>query len=239
MDEIHIGQVKVPYQVKWSDRESIGIAVEPSKEIEVRAPKSASTDEIRDALEEKKIWILEKIQGFEEQEQPPKDKEFLSGEKLLYCGRRYYLKAENDAADDIQFQFTGDRFHLKTPDFDSEQERVEAVRDTVRQWYKRQAGQKLSERVHKYAEELGQQPELIEVKDYAKTWGKCKEKKIRLNWRLILAPRKIQDYVIVHELTHMRVPNHSPSFWNVVGSILPDYEKRREWLRVNGNKLSI
>jgi predicted metal-dependent hydrolase len=78
------------------------------------------------------------------------------------------------------------------------------------------------------------------VKEQKLRWGSCTSMGIiNLNWRLFLAPMRIIDYVIVHELAHLRYHNHSKDFWNLVRSIIPDYEERKEWLRVNGPTLII
>lgn len=79
----------------------------------------------------------------------------------------------------------------------------------------------------------------IDVKSLNRRWGEYQNGTVSLHWRLILAPRKIQNYVVAHELAHSRHEEHSDSFWNTVGTLIPDYQDRREWLRVNGGKLRV
>lgn len=240
MNEIDVGQIKVPYRIKWSDkRETVGLSLSPEKELTVRAPRTASLEEVDSILEEKKEWILEKFTGFDQQDRPPKEKEFLSGEKLLYNGRRYLLKAVKKEKGNPELSFKLGRFFLYMPEYQDEEKRRESARSTIISWYKKKADEKLPKRTSKYANELEIQTEGVEVKDIIKKWGTYDSKKIILNWRLILASQRIQDYVIVHELAHLKHSEHSKIFWNTVGTILPDYEDRREWLRIHGNSLQI
>jgi hypothetical protein len=80
----------------------------------------------------------------------------------------------------------------------------------------------------------------VVIKDQKTRWGSCSKKgNINLNWRLIMAPLHVIDYVVVHELCHLKVMNHSKDFWNLVESIQPNNHERRRWLKVNGNRLGI
>lgn len=80
----------------------------------------------------------------------------------------------------------------------------------------------------------------VQLKEQRMRWGSCtSEGNIYLNWRIIMSPMSIIDYVLVHELAHLRYMNHSNDYWNFVRSILPDYEQRKDWLRVNGPTLTL
>ncbi len=240
MKEVHIGQVHIPYSVEWTDRtETIGISLDPSMELKVNAPRDATTEEVEEVIEKKKKWILDKVNGFKEEETPPRDKEFLSGEKLLFKGRRYLLKTEQRNVKSPELRFKKGVFKLEHPSYRKEQQRREEIRENVLHWYKEKAGNHLTERVNRYIPELGVEPQSIHIRDLPRNWGKYENGDIHFNWRLVLAPQRIQDYVIVHELAHLEHQDHSQFFWNTVGSIIPDYEDRREWLRINGNKLNI
>ncbi|MFC4356539.1 M48 family metallopeptidase [Halobium salinum] len=97
----------------------------------------------------------------------------------------------------------------------------------------------MPERAEEYTQKLGTNDVNIKVREIARRWGEYRSGHVVLNWRLILAPRKIQDYVVAHELAHSKHGDHSDSFWNTVGTLVPDYRERREWLRVKGNTLSV
>ena len=237
-----IGHTVIPYEIDWvTDRESVGLSIDESMELTVRAPMEATLDDIEDVLEDKQSWLLEKLYGLSEQTDPPLDKEFLSGEKLLYRGRQYRLDVQEADVSGPKLSFDGSTFVLKVHSFDkpADEVSVRRKRQTVKDWYFRQAGEDLPERVTKYASKLGATDVTIRITELDGRWGEYDDGEVRLNWRLILAPVRIQDYVVVHELAHENYESHSSAFWNAVGSVLPDYESRREWLRLNGRTLTV
>lgn len=238
MREYHIGQTVVPYETEWSpDRSTIRISMDGSMELTVRAPVDASLDDIEAVLADKRQWILETLYGLAEQDDPPLDKEYLSGEKLLYNGRRYRLRVNEVAVPESKLQFDGTRFELLVPL--NESVSTQRKQQTVVDWYLSEAAKKLPERASGYIEKLGLDDVEIEVKTLRHRWGEYQPGKIFLHWRLILAPRKIQDYVVAHELAHTKHNEHSDAFWNTVGTLVPDYRERREWLRVKGGTLTV
>ncbi|OUJ18040.1 putative metal-dependent hydrolase [Methanonatronarchaeum thermophilum] len=242
MKELEIGKIKIPYKVIWSEkRASIGISIDDSMELKVKAPTNTSFNEIKNVLDKKKKWILNKIKRFEEQKPPSLEKEFLSGEKLKYRGRRYRLKVQkNQEIKKPKLKFQNGTFNLYTPKYeDQDQKRKKEIKKTVENWYKNKAEQDFPNRVYKYAPQIGVKPNDVIIDEMNKKWGECKKGEIKLHWKLILAPVKIQDYVIVHELTHVKYEKHNKTFWHTIGSVMPDYEERMEWLRKNGKTLKI
>jgi predicted metal-dependent hydrolase len=238
MNQYHIGQTVVPYEIEWSpDRETIGLSMDGSMELVVRAPVDATLDDVESVLDDKKQWILETLYGLAKQEDPPLDKEYLSGEKLLYNGRRYRLKVRDADVAEPVLQFEDSRFLLHVPENGSTT--VERKRQEVVDWYVKQAREELPKRADEYMQRLGLDDIEIDVRSLHRRWGEYQDGTISLHWRLILAPRRIQNYVVAHELAHSRHGKHSDAFWNTVGTLVPDYRDRREWLRVNGGKLRV
>jgi predicted metal-dependent hydrolase len=238
--EYHIGQTVVPYEIDWSeDRETVGLSLDESMELTVRAPMTATLSDVEGVLDSRTEWILEKLYGLAEQADTPREKEFLSGEKLQYSGRRYPLEVVEADVPEPQLSFDGTEFTLEVHRFDAPGDEVSVRRkkQAVVDWYVRRAEEELPERVEQYSSKLGAGDASAEVRELEGRWGEYDEGTIRLHWRLILAPVRIQDYVVVHELAHAKHDSHSPGFWNAVGSIIPDYEDRREWLRLNGQTL--
>jgi predicted metal-dependent hydrolase len=238
MNEYHIGQTVIPYEIEWSpDRSTIGLSMDSSMELTIRAPVEASLDDVEEVLADKKQWILETLYGLAEQNDPPLDKEYLSGEKLLYNGRHYRLRVNEADVPEPRLRFDGTQFELMIP----ESMPVNTLRkqQTVVDWYVREATEKLPERANSYLEKLGLDEVNIEVKTLRRRWGEYRPGIVSLHWRLILAPRKIQDYVVAHELAHFKHKEHSDAFWNTVGTLVPDYRERREWLRVKGGTLTV
>ena len=238
MREYHIGQTVVPYEVEWSpNRSTIGLSMDASMELVVRAPVEASLEDVENILEEKRQWILETLYGLAEQEDLPLDKEYLSGEKLLYNGRRYQLKVYEDNVPEPKLDFDGTRFELRIPN--NSPVSIKRKRQAVTDWYVEKATETLPSRADRYIDKLGLADVDIKVQALRRRWGEYRPGEVVLHWRLILAPRKIQDYVVAHELAHFRHEEHSDAFWNTVGTLVPDYRDRREWLRVNGNTLAV
>jgi predicted metal-dependent hydrolase len=114
------------------------------------------------------------------------------------------------------------------------------VSSALKSWFQEKAENRLRERVNLYAPKVGVDPRGIIVKNQMKRWGSCtKDEVLYLNFRIIMAPMSVIDYVVVHELTHLVVDDHSTEFWSKMKIILPDYERRKDWLRVNGPRLMI
>ncbi|WP_435143806.1 M48 family metallopeptidase [Halobaculum sp. P14] len=238
----HIGQTVIPYQIDWSDsRETIGLSLDDNGELTVRAPVTASTTDVEETLNEKQPWLLEKLYGLEKQASPPYSREFLSGETLPYKGRQYPLKVVEADVPEPTVTFDGHKFRIRVHDFDASTDHVSIrrKRQAVVDWYVETAKEEIPERSDRFEAKLGVRDADIEVVDLTDRWGEYEDGTVRLNWRLILAPVRIQDYVLVHELAHENHGDHSDAFWNTVGTILPDYRDRRDWLRINGNTLTV
>ena len=110
----------------------------------------------------------------------------------------------------------------------------------IQAWYLERAKEKLPPRIKVFADNLGVEYKNILVSDLKYSWASCTPKKnLNFNWRIIKAPLHVIDYLVVHELSHLIVPNHSPEFWNIVAVQLTNYEKAKIWLKEHGNQLEI
>lgn len=232
-NQLHIGQIQVPYSIEWSDnRETIGIRLNPDRELTVTAPPSATLDEARDVLDQRKPWILEKLKEIDDQEEPPANREYLSGEKYLYRGRRYRLNVFQDVPEELSF--SGSQFDLTLQDIETDSYREERGAELFQEWYWKKAELELPKRVNSWLDQIDVSLESIEIFDSKRHWGKQHKDTIKLNWCLIRAPVRVQNYVIVHELVHCRTRLHDDTFWNQLGTLIPNYEEIREILRMNG-----
>lgn len=98
----------------------------------------------------------------------------------------------------------------------------------------------INERMKRYLKYFDTEPSLVKVEDLKSKWGNCSRmNQLRFNWRIVMAKTSIIDYVIVHELCHLVHKNHSKEYWNLLKTLMPDYEKKKEWLRVNGKMLEM
>jgi predicted metal-dependent hydrolase len=102
-------------------------------------------------------------------------------------------------------------------------------------WYRDKTAQAIADRVNFYLPTVGESPTRITIKEQRKRWGSCSSLgRLNFNWRIIMLPQSVLDYIVVHELCHLVHHNHSRDFWNLVGSILSDYQECKQWLKLNG-----
>lgn len=240
--EFYIGQTAVPYSIDWSDdRETMNLSIDGSLELTVTAPMSMSVDDVESVLADRQEWILKKLYGLKEQEGPPYPKEYLTGEKVQYRGRKHPLEVVEGDVPEPKLSFEEQTFTLCVHSLDAGADGVSVrrKRQAVVDWFVDRARKELPERVPPFKSRLGIESVAVEVGEIESRWGEYDNGTVRLNWRLIQAPVRIQDYVIAHEVAHSIHDGHTDSFWNTVGALIPNYEDRREWLRLNGNTLEI
>lgn len=237
---IEINNGKINYSIVKTKRKTIGITVDRNGKVKVSAPLYVSEKEIREVVQEKTDWIAKKVNEVRKRNLNTVPKEFVSGEEFLYLGEKYTLKiAELDLANPEVLMQT-DTIVVYIFKGLTGESRKQVVKETLVKWYRQCFTEVVEERIEKYSLHLNVSPRKVVVKDQKTRWGSCSEKgNINLNWRLVMAPIEIIDYVVVHELCHLRIMNHSKDFWNLIESILPNYRENREWLKVNGSRLEM
>jgi len=233
------GSQRIDYSIVESNRKTVSVVVDPAEGVIVKAPKETDKSQIQQIVTKKAPWILRKLRGVRELVRAPLKKEFVSGESFSYLGRNYRLKVNKTKSETSRISLVGGRFVINMDPSVSDEIRAEIVRSALVDWYMDHARVRLVERVRIYAPKVDAYPSRIVVKKQLKRWGSCtKNKMVNFNWKIIMAPMSVVDYVVVHELCHLRKPSHSPMFWILLRSVLPDYEERRNWLRINGKRLS-
>ncbi|MDO8872669.1 MAG: SprT family zinc-dependent metalloprotease [Methanoregula sp.] len=212
-----------------SRRRTIALVITPDGHLIVRAPLKAPAALINTFVKEKSGWIKKKI-GEIKQRPAATVHAYEEGETFLYLGRVYPLhivKSENGAIERT------DRLCVcrsLLPD----------IRNRLKRWYMEEARKEIHARCMWFSMMTGYNPTSIRITDARQRWGSCTHKGgLNFSWRLIQAPLEIVDYVIVHELVHLRQPDHSKKFWAKVKEMMPDYEQQREWLRENERLLRI
>jgi len=210
-------------------RRTIALIIERDGSLTVRAPKRTTLKAIHSFIEEKSDWILrsrEKLRAVIQ----PHPKKYTDGEHFLFLGVDYELRLVPPQRPVLKFD---GGFSLST----SAQERGEQA---FTQWYKAQALTVFTERVNHYAALHGFEPRQIKISSAKTRWGSCSSNgTINFTWRLVMAPLEVVDYVVLHELAHLNVKNHSPRFWKLVETICPDYKRQRKWLKEHGEKLNL
>ena len=219
------------YSIKRSSRRTkITITVERDRKVVVHAPHRASDETIARIVQAKRQWIHEKTrhsQKYTDRPHPP-GKELVNGESALYLGRSYRIEIVAKQTECIRLD---QRFLIPAS---AALHKNGAMRD----WYVARAKERILPRVGKQARELGVSFGRARIVDSRYQWGSCTVRdNINLNWRLIKAPMFVIDYVIVHELAHLLEPNHTPRFWNIVRTHVPQMDRARGWLKEHGEIL--
>ena len=239
--QFKFGTSEIPYTLlREIDGKSVKISVEFEHGVEVVAPNDLSQQAIEDILHKKGSWIIQKLDSIASITTSQPLREFVSGEKFLYLGRHYTLVVEERAERRPYLVMRNSAFEASIPPSLALWERQETIRRLFQKWYQKQAEERLTEQVRLFADRYNLHPSDTKVIAMDRRWGSCTPRRVvQLNWRLIMAPIRIIDYLAVHELCHLDIPDHSDRFWRKVASILPDYKERREWLRVNGPTLTV
>jgi len=216
-------------QIIRSKRRTIAIIVHRDGKVVVRAPLKTPERLIRAFIESKSGWIDEKKALAAKHVVLPV-KKFTGGEKFLLLGREIPLRLVEGQKTALSFQ---DEFFLN-------KKALPGAQAVFTKWYQARARQVLTERVTLYARQFGLHYEKIRISSARTRWGSCSSRgTLSFTWRLIMAPLEVVDYVVLHELAHLKVKNHSPVFWAEVARMLPDYKRRRAWLKKNGRFLTL
>jgi predicted metal-dependent hydrolase len=222
--------MQLEYEIKYSKRKTLNITVERDRKIIVRAPLNLSIEKIEEIVQSKRQWLKEKINHTQKYPVDLKPKEFISGETLLYLGRNYQLLVVDEPIEGIEFN---QRFRIS-------RENQEAANKLFKAWYMKQALSKIEPLAKMYATNLGVKFNEFKTSQMKYRWGSCTpNNNIIFNWRIIKAPMYVLEYLVAHELVHLIEENHTPRFWNILSIQVPNYQKAKNWLKVNGHLLEV
>lgn len=223
------------YKILRKKRKTIGIKITNKGEVIITSPFGISEETIENIVKKKSSWILGKLNIIKSE--MSQKKTFLeNGYKLLYLGIQLKLELICKKQDNCDFFIDNGSFKVYFDDNIGLDEN--AIKNHIINIYKKQAEKILIERTKVYSKLINAYPLKITIKSQKTLWGSCSSKKnINYNYKIIMAPMEIVDYIVVHELCHLIHMNHSRQYWNTVQSILPDYKIRRQWLKDNGFKL--
>lgn len=233
-DVLQFADASLSYSIRESSRRrSLGLELRVDGTVRVAAPRGASLGLIRSFVESRRRWIETKRAQLQLLPPPRAALALQSGTCLPYLGDDLTLTVQIAAGQRALCRVAPDSsLVLKVP-------HTTRIRPTLETWYRREAARHATARLAHFAPQVGRAPRTLSIRAQRTRWGSCSARgAISLNWRLMQATPEIFDYVVVHELCHLLVPNHSPRFWNEVGRILPDYRARRAALRQFGRTLA-
>lgn len=207
-------------------RRTLQITVERNGALILSAPPSVGYPALREFVLEKRIWIYTKLAEKDRLQRVVPHKEYVDGEGFLYLGRSYRLKLADTQS--VPLKLVGGRFVLR-------RDAVLYAREHFIRWYSERARAWLVPRLPEWASRLQVVPAGIKVQDLGYRWGSCgKGSWLYFHWKTILLPARVAEYVLVHELAHLKEPYHVPEFWLRVERAMPDYEQRKAWLAEHG-----
>lgn len=239
MPAVHLGGAKVAYTVRESKRaKRISVRYSQRHGLEIVYPRGITSPAPEVLLQEKSAWVLATRERFREAANGLPTRTYESGEVFHVLGRPFMLKLLTDPNNEkISVDICDTSLVLSMPvGFPASS--LEARRRAVEAYYRELAKNYLPERVRELAAAHGFQYARVRVKNQKTRWGSCSSKgNINLNMRLMMAPEQAIDYVIVHELCHLQVMNHSPEFWALVETCFPDYRNWRSWFKQHSASL--
>lgn len=222
MNYITLGKTKIPYKVIQSKRKTTEILVDRSS-VQILTSKTKNQQAIQDIVQSHSKWIFKK--QLELQYYIPSKITFKNKSKLPYLGKWHLLEITKSSSNSFEYKDGMFYTSLKNPTKAN-------IKKLYLKWEQQKAKTLLEKQIQKHSKSTKLVPSEILVKQLKTKWGGVsKNKTLTINQKLIRAPRKIIDYVIIHELCHLKIPNHGQSFWNMLGGKMPDFERRKIWLR--------
>ncbi len=234
--EFQYGTTKIAFSVTFKDRKTMEIAVEPPDSVTVIAPIGITKEQILEKVKGKASWIIQQIYSYRHMNYQAIRREFVNGESFMYLGRNYALQIElNISAQKPEIKLFRGKFIVTTKD-----KNEDMIKEAMELWYRNRAKEIVTQRVKYYQKSFNLKPTAIKIKEQKKRWGSCTSKNdLLFNWRCIMAKSNALDYIIVHEMCHMYHKDHSKAFWELMVSVLPDYETRKEWLKNYGVRMDL
>jgi hypothetical protein len=213
-----------------SRRRTIALIIEPDGRLIVRAPYLVSEREIKKLVRSKQGWIARKRKEAQSQSLIRSRRSFADGERFWYLGATYPLKIVDELNPPLVLS---QKFYLS-------RSALPHVGETFKEWYREQTRVEVIRRVNRLSKQHNLKYRRIRITSARTRWGSCSSSgNLNFTWRLVMAPPKVIDYVVAHEMAHLRVPNHSKAFWKQVHRIMPDYYDHKKWLKENGSQLAI
>ena len=222
-----LGQT-VEYDVRRSAE-----ATEPRIDVDIHGVKVVvpESDDVRprELLKENAVWIIDKKQEYDKYREQIPDREFETGENFPYLGEELEIVVEQRSSSTV------DESAFRLAEHHVEQTSIQRALETL---YRREARDNLEARADHFAEQMTVEYDKIEIRNQRTKWGSCSTTgTLGLNWRLMMAPPDVIDYIVIHEVAHLREANHSSEFWSLVAEYDPEYEEHAEWLSENSSRL--
>ena len=216
---------------KTERRKTVSIFIERDGSVRVLAPVTTSDEKIEAVVNAKAYQIFTKIARWKELNQGKVHRQFVSGQSFLYLGRNYRLKLTE--SQDVPLKISGGFFCLDK-NFLSKADKV------FKEFYRNKAREKIRERLTLIEEKFSYKPTEIKILELQNRWASwTPTNRLNFHWKCVMAPVSVIDYIIIHEMAHLKYPNHSNEFWNELDKKMPEYRESANWLKRNGVKMAL
>ena len=219
-----------------AERQTTDIVIERDGLITVRPPKHMTPEQVDTTVFSKRMWIYRNLTQWRDLNATRVVREWVNGESFLYLGSSYRLLLVNEQDEPLKLK--DGRFQLLRSIIESAGH--EGAQQAFENFFSTKGLPRIAARVTHFASRVDVAPGKVQVKDLAYRWAACMPNgDLQFHWKCLMAPLTVIDYVVVHELCHLRHRNHSEAFWNEVDKVLPNYRERKEWLRQRGANLEL
>lgn len=216
---------------KTDRRKTVSIFIERDGSVRVLAPITSSDDTIEAAVKSKEYQIFTKLAKWKELNQGKVNREYVNGQSFLYLGRNYRLKIVE--TQDVPLKNSGGFFLL-------DKKHLDKADKAFKNFYKNKAEQKITERLKLIKDKFEVKPSSVKVLELQNRWASWTPNNgLNFNWKCVMAPVSVIDYIIIHEMVHLKYPNHSTEFWNELDKKMPNFREHENWLKQNGVKMSL
>lgn len=232
MPVLEVGATKIVYRVRRSKVAKRKSVIVTPQFVEVVVPPNEEEASVVAFVHEMRRWIYDRVEIMAQRRvsESPFPVRLATGAKVRYRGRRLRLVVELADVSGPEVRYRN-AFHVVAPKGLTEDARQRVVQEALSEWMKTMVQRDAEWFARRYSKRLGVEPKGVRVKVQKHLWGSCgTDGVIRLNWHLAFVPKPVLEYVVVHELCHLRHRDHSPEFWGMVQRALPEYAEPKRWL---------
>lgn len=221
----------IEYFLKKSERKTTSIYIERDGSVSILAPQPFDIEKIESIVEKKRSWIYKNLAEWEDLNRTKIQREYVNGESFLYMGRNYRLQMVEEQ--DEALKYRNGQFWLRSS-------AINEAPEHFKSFYKLKLEKKLNERINLFSKRMGEEVSSVKVMELKNRWASCSAKgAVNFHWKCAMFPISVLDYIVVHELAHIKYQKHSADFWRYVEKILPQYEEQKSWLKSNGAGMTV
>lgn len=227
----------IAYQLlPGANRQTTDIVIERDGQITVRPPLRMTPEQVDQTVLSKRMWIYRNLAEWRDLNAARVLREWVNGESFRYLGSTYRLLLVKKQGEPLKLK--DGRFHLLRSVIESDDKN--AAQNAFEFFYAEKGRDRIARRMTIFSRKVGVIPGKVLIKNLGYRWASClKNGDLHFHWKCMMAPATVIDYIVVHELCHLRHRDHSAAFWNEVDKVMPDYRERKEWLRVRGAELDL